>query len=161
MTAQNYFGLYGATVVNNIDPMQLGRISVSVPAISTAPSAWASPCFPVTGNHMGIFAIPPVGAHVWVQYEAGDIHRPVWMGGRYANPGELPAPASPSNIVLQASNNQAVVISALDSGGIAIHSGPASIVLNAAGITIQNGAGASIVLSGPSVSINHEALVVT
>jgi uncharacterized protein involved in type VI secretion and phage assembly len=161
MPAQNYFGLYGATVVNNIDPMHLGRISVSVPAISSAPSAWASPCFPVAGNQVGIFAVPPIGAHVWVQFEAGDIHRPVWMGGHYANASELPVQAGPSDIVLQASGNQAIVISAQNSGEIVIRNGAASIVLNAAGITIQNGTGASIVLSGPSVSINQDALAVT
>jgi uncharacterized protein involved in type VI secretion and phage assembly len=30
---------------------------------------------------VGFFAIPPVGAGVWIDFEAGDPARPVWSGG--------------------------------------------------------------------------------
>jgi hypothetical protein len=29
----------------------------------------------------GFFAIPPVGAAVWIEFEAGDTSRPIWTGG--------------------------------------------------------------------------------
>ena len=47
-----YYGKYRGTVVNNIDPMQQGRIQVTVPDVTLPPSTWAMPCFPI-GRHPG------------------------------------------------------------------------------------------------------------
>ena len=45
---KRYFGKYRGTVFNNIDPMQMGRIQVIVPDVSSiSPSSWAMPCLPV------------------------------------------------------------------------------------------------------------------
>ncbi|MEZ4769135.1 MAG: phage baseplate assembly protein V [Caldilineales bacterium] len=30
---------------------------------------------------MGLFAVPPVGANVWIEFEAGDPDYPIWAGG--------------------------------------------------------------------------------
>ena len=52
---QRYYGKYRGTCVNNIDPMQQGRIQVIVPDVSSVlPSSWAMPCFPVTGIQNGV-----------------------------------------------------------------------------------------------------------
>ena len=70
---KQFFGKYRGQVKNNIDPMQLGRIQVSVPRCSAmARSSWAMPCMPYAGPQVGFFALPPVGANVWVEFEAGD-----------------------------------------------------------------------------------------
>jgi hypothetical protein len=39
---QRFYGRYRGTVVNNLDPMQSGRVQVSVPDVSGAPP---SRCF--------------------------------------------------------------------------------------------------------------------
>ena len=76
-----YYGKYRGTVVNNIDPMQIGRLTVQVPDVKgLIPSTWAMPCFPVTGKQMGAYMIPQIGAGVWVEFEAGDVSRPIWVG---------------------------------------------------------------------------------
>ena len=68
-----YYGKFRGTVVNNVDPMQIGRILVSVPdASGPVPTSWAMPCLPVSGIQSGIFTVPPVGAGVWVEFEQGD-----------------------------------------------------------------------------------------
>ena len=48
------------------------------------------------------------------------------------------------------------------SGGLVLKSsGGATITVNDTGIYIQNGKGASIVMAGPTVTINNGALVIT
>jgi len=166
---QTYFGIYRGTVINNIDPMQLGRIQAIVPdAGGITPSTWATPCVPLAGKQMGTFLVPQIGAGVWIQFEAGDPDRPVWSGGWWGIAAEVPAlalagvPGDP-NIVLQTTLQNAVVISDLagPTGGIMLKSTTgATVIVNDTGIYIQNGKGASIIMTGPTVTINNGALVV-
>lgn len=166
---KKFYGLYRATVINNIDPMQIGRIQVIVPDVSNIiPSSWAMPCVPIAGKQMGTFVMPQIGAGVWVQFEQGDPDYPVWTGGFWGVAAEVPAlalagvPGDP-NIVLQSTLQNAIVISDLPgpTGGIMLKSTTgATIIVNDTGIYIQNGKGASLVMVGPTVTINNGALVV-
>ncbi len=164
-----YYGLYQGTVVNNIDPLQIGRILVTVPDVGgVVPTTWAMPCVPIAGKQMGTFFVPQIGAGVWVQFEGGDPDRPVWTGGWWGDAAEVPSLAlagvpGDANIVMQTMLQNTVVISDLPgpTGGIMLKSTTgASIIVNDTGIYIQNGKGASIVMVGPSVTINSGALVV-
>jgi uncharacterized protein involved in type VI secretion and phage assembly len=167
--ALRYYGIYRGTVINNVDPMFMGRIMVTVPdAGGITPSTWAMPSVPLSGKQMGAFMVPQIGAGVWIQFEAGDPDKPVWTGGWWGDPAEVPAlalagvPGDP-NIVLQTTLQNAVVISDLPgpSGGIMLKSTTgATIIVNDTGIYIQNGKGASIIMTGPTVTINAGALVV-
>jgi uncharacterized protein involved in type VI secretion and phage assembly len=164
-----YYGIYRGTVVNNVDPMQLGRIMLICPDVSgITPSTWAMPCVPIAGKQMGTFMVPQVGAGVWVQFEGGNPDCPVWTGGWWGLAAEVPAlalagvPGDP-NIVLQTTLQNAVVLSDLPgpTGGIMLKSTTgATIIVNDTGIYIQNGKGASIIMTGPTVTINAGALVV-
>ena len=166
---KSYFGIYRGTVVNNTDPMQMGRVEVNVPGVpGLLPSTWALPCAPMAGKHMGVFMLPQTGADVWVQFEGGDVDSPVWVGAWWSNSGDVPAlaiagePGDPP-IVLQTALRNAVMLSDLPgpNGGIMLTSaGGATIVVNDAGIFIENGQGARIELVGPAVTINAGALVV-
>jgi uncharacterized protein involved in type VI secretion and phage assembly len=168
--APKYYGLYRATVVNNVDPMQHGRIQVIVPdAGGITPSTWAMPCMAMTGIQAGVYTVPPIGAGVWIQFEGGDPDYPVWMGGWWGSAAEVPAlalagnPASPS-IVLQTTLQNTLVISDVPgpTGGLMLKSTTGAMILvNDVGITISNGKGATIVLAGPVVTINNGALVIT
>ena len=170
MSAQGFYGKYRGTVVTNVDPMQLGRIQVIVPDVSSLiPSTWAMPCFPIAGKQMGAYVIPQVGAGVWVEFEQGDSDHPIWTGCYYGATAEVPAlalagnPASP-NIVIQSTAQNSLVISDLPgpTGGIMLRSTTgATIIVNDTGIYIQNGKGASLVMTGPTVTVNNGALVVT
>jgi uncharacterized protein involved in type VI secretion and phage assembly len=170
MSTQGFYGKYRGTVVTNVDPMQLGRIQVIVPDVSSLiPSTWAMPCFPIAGKQMGAYVIPQVGAGVWVEFEQGDSDYPVWTGCYYGSTAEVPAlalagnPASPS-IVLQSTAQNCLVISDVPgpTGGIMLKStSGATIIVNDTGIYIQNGKGASLTMTGPTVTVNNGALVVT
>jgi hypothetical protein len=81
-TSIKYFGIYRGTVADNDDPKRFSRIKASVPdVLGVQLSGWALPCMPYGGlPEQGMYAIPDIGAHVWVQFEAGDIDRPIWVG---------------------------------------------------------------------------------
>ena len=167
---KQYFGKYRGTVINNIDPMQKGRIQVMVPDVSNvAISSWAMPCVPIAGKQMGNYVVPQIGAGVWVEFEHGDPDYPIWVGGYWGTVAEVPSlalagiPGNP-NIVVQSSAQNTFVISDVPgpTGGIMLKSTTgASITVNDTGIYIQNGKGASIVMTGPTVTVYNGALVVT
>jgi uncharacterized protein involved in type VI secretion and phage assembly len=128
-------------------------------------SGWAMPCVPFAGSGMGLFGLPKVGAGVWIEFEQGNPDYPIWVGGYWGIAAEVPAlalagnPASPS-IVLQTALQNTLVISDLPgpTGGIMLKSTTgATLIVNDTGIYIQNGKGASIVMVGPSVTINNGA----
>jgi Type VI secretion system/phage-baseplate injector OB domain len=170
---RRFYGKYRGTVINNIDPMQLGRIMAMVPAVSgIALTSWATPCVPIAGKQEGFFAVPQIGAGVWIEFEEGDPDKPVWVGGYWGLTAEVPAlalappPIPPGqNIVLQTTGQSTLLLS--DSaptpatGGIILKSlSGAMIVVNDSGIYINNGKGAMITMIGPTVTINNGALVV-
>lgn len=167
--ATRFYGKYRGIVVNNVDPMQIGRLQVSVPDVNTAiPGTWAMPCMPITGVQSGAYLVPQIGAGVWVEFEQGNPDYPIWVGGFYGSAAEVPAlalagiPASP-NILLQTGGQNTLVVSDLPgpTGGIMLKSTTgASIIVNDTGIYIQNGKGASIIMTGPTVTINQGALVI-
>jgi hypothetical protein len=101
-----FYGKYRGLVVNNVDPLQLGRLQAMVPEVlGESPSGWAQPCAPYGGTACGFFAIPPVGAGVWIEFEAGDVSRPIWAGTWWAT-GEVPmdqlgVPAQPTTKILR------------------------------------------------------------
>lgn len=165
---RQFFGKYRGSVVNNLDPMQIGRIQVSVPAVlGDGRLSWAMPCVPLAGIQTGIYAVPTIGSHVWVEFEAGDPDYPIYAGG-FWGPGETPAlalaglPPSPS-IVLQTNGQNAIAISDMPGvGGILLRSASgATITINETGIIISNGQGAIISMTGPVTDINAGALTVT
>src|SRR5205814_7880539 len=51
-------------------------------------SGWALPCAPYGGAaEQGFFFIPEVDAGVWVEFEAGNLDFPVWVGTFWSKPG--------------------------------------------------------------------------
>lgn len=171
MSAQvkKFYGKYRGTVINNIDPMQMGRIMVMVPDVSALlPTSWAMPCVPIAGKQSGSYFIPQIGAGVWIEFEQGDPDYPIWVGGFWGTVAEVPAlalagnPVSPS-IVLQTGLQNSLIISDLPgpTGGIMLKSTTgATLIVNDTGIYIQNGKGASIIMVGPNVTINNGAMMI-
>ncbi len=139
-----FLGKYRATVHDNADPEGRGRLRLQVPAVlGDELSEWAEACIPLagpTGQPIGIQAVPAVGTGVWVEFEQGDAQLPIWVGCRWT--------AAPA---LAPSADRIVI------GG----AGSAAIVVDDNGIIVDNGRGASIELTGPSVTINRGALAVT
>lgn len=166
---QKYFGKYRAVCVNNIDPLHMARIQVSVPDVTgSMPTTWAMPCLPVAGVSMGIFAVPPRGAGVWVEFEQGDPDYPIWVGCYWGGASELPKLAKSAlpavaTITLETKRGGGISVSDLPgpTGGITLKSAQgASVIVNDTGIYIKNGKGASLTMIGPKVTVNSGALTV-
>jgi Type VI secretion system/phage-baseplate injector OB domain len=170
-TCQRFFGKYRGTVINNIDPMQSGRIQAQVPAVSQLlPTTWCLPSYPIAGTGSGMSFLPQLKSGVWIEFEGGDPDYPIWTGCFYGSGAERPKDAAASNpispsIVFNSQLGHVIVISDLPptpaTGGIILKStGGASIIVNDSGIYIDNGKGAKIQLIGPLVNINNSALTV-
>jgi hypothetical protein len=67
-------GLYRATVLDNADPNQANRVSVSVPDLAGSEPVWVTPSSAVATP------VPDIGSVVWVQFEGGDVNHGVWVG---------------------------------------------------------------------------------
>jgi uncharacterized protein involved in type VI secretion and phage assembly len=166
---QRHYGKFRGTVVNNVDPMQIGRLQVMVPDVSNVMlSSWAMPCVPVAGINTGMLSIPLIGAGVWIEFEQGDPDYPVWVGGFWGTAAEMPTlsrtvpPAIPG-ITLQTTLNNGIVISDVPgpTGGIQLTTATGAMIsVTDVGITISNGRGAIITMTGPTVDINAGALTV-
>jgi uncharacterized protein involved in type VI secretion and phage assembly len=131
-------------------------------------SSWAMPCVPVAGINTGMLSIPLIGAGVWIEFEQGDPDYPVWVGGFWGTAAEMPTlsrtvpPAIPG-ITLQTTLNNGIVISDVPgpTGGIQLTTATGAMIsVTDVGITISNGRGAIITMTGPTVDINAGALTV-
>ena len=85
-----YYGKYRGRVTRTDDPLALGRLKARVPAVlGDEESGWALPSLPYAGPDEGQYTVPPVGAGVWVEFEAGDPSFPIWTGCFWSS-GQLP-----------------------------------------------------------------------
>lgn len=164
-----FFGKYRATVLDNVDPLQIGRLMVQVPDVSNViPSTWAMPCVPFAGIQSGFYAVPAIGSGVWVEFEHGDPDYPIWVGCFWGSAADLPAlalaaPPGVQQVVIQTTEQNMLMISDVPgpSGGILLKTSAGALIsITDTGITLSNGQGATLALTGPSVSVNEGALEV-
>jgi hypothetical protein len=163
---RQFFGKHRGQVANNLDPMQQGRLQVSVPSVlGDGRLSWAMPCVPYAGAGVGFFMIPPVGANVWVEFEAGDTNFPIWSGC-FWGVGEVPAlPALPQMKVIKTDGITLTLSDMPGVGGFTLDVGPPvvpiplKLVCDVSGIELSN-AGASVKLDPVRVSLNNGALEV-
>ena len=166
---RKYYGKYRGMVLNNIDPLQMGRLMVQVPDVAgLVPLTWAMPCAPIAGIQNGMVALPIINSGVWVEFEQGNPKCPIWVGCFWGSAAEIPAlarltpPVVPA-ITLQTPLQNGITISDLPgpTGGIMIKSATgAMLIVNDTGIYIQNGKGAMITMIGLMVTINNGALTI-
>jgi hypothetical protein len=91
---KRYYGKYRGTVVQPIDPLFKGRVQVLVSLGGPPMTMWAEACVPFAGPLYGFYAIPPSGAGVWVEFEEGNVNKPIWSGCWWMD-GEVAAALGP------------------------------------------------------------------
>jgi uncharacterized protein involved in type VI secretion and phage assembly len=164
-----FYGKYRGTVLDNIDPLQLGRIMVQVADVSNVlPSTWAMPCVPFSGIQSGFYAVPDIGTGVWIEFEQGNPDYPIWVGCYWGTAADLPALAlaglpGVAQVVIQTTGQNTLLISDTPgpTGGILLKiASGAFISISDTGITLDNGQGATIAMTGPVVTINQGAMEV-
>jgi len=165
--SDQYFGKYRGMVANNVDPKGQGRLQVSVPAVlGQGRMSWAMPCVPYAGKQVGFFALPPVGANVWVEFEAGHLDRPIWSGC-FWDAGEVPAqPPMPGVKVLKTDSVKLELSDVPGGGGFTLEvkppavSTPLKLVFDAQGIEIKTTAG-SVKLAPSEITVSQKPAKVT
>ena len=166
--SNRYLGKFRGRVVDNNDPLHIGRVTAEVPdVLGNEPSTWALPCLPFTGPQSGQFVVPPPGAGVWVEFEQGDPSFPVWTGCWYGAETELPPDArtavqqnSPNKpVVVQTPGDHKLVMNDAPEQGILLQAqGGAYIRITKEAVVIATGEGAEVILRGKEVTINKGQL---
>lgn len=93
---ESYFGKYRGFVTDNEDPETLARVKLTVPSVlGDEITHWAEPCLPFGGlSDQGLFMVPEVGAQVWVEFEEGNISKPIWTGTVWQQTEDVPTEAA-------------------------------------------------------------------
>jgi len=93
---EKVYGKYRGIVADNKDPQKRGRLKLYIPSVlADQDSDWALPCLPYGGfDQQGMFMVPQVDAQVWVEFEEGDIHRPIWVGTFWQKESDVPEDAA-------------------------------------------------------------------
>lgn len=146
-------------VVDNLDPLQMGRLKVQAPDVLGELAVFAMPAVPYAGPGVGFLLTPPVGANVWVDFENGDLETPVWSGC-FWNPGEMPAEAGPDTKVLQTEKVQLKLSDKPAVGGFVVEVSGSRLELSGSSIRLSVGS-ASIEVGLGQVSFNDGALEVS
>ncbi|MEU8460386.1 phage baseplate assembly protein V [Streptomyces sp. NPDC029003] len=161
-----FYGKFRGKVVNNVDPQARGRVQVSVPAVlGDGKLGWAEACVPYAGPGVGFFAVPPVGASVWVEFEQGNAQFPILAGATWGLLEKAPLPGLPQ-VKVWKTDAVSITLSDLPGvGGLTVEVGapvstvPMKIACTAQGIELS--IGTSVVKLTPlSVSVNNGALEV-
>ncbi len=163
-----YFGKYRGTVLNNIDPMRMGRLQVTCSQVyGPGVMAWAMPCVPFAGPMEGFYMLPRPTANVWVEFEAGDPDRPIWAGCFWTTQTIPPKAATPFMRTISGLGVDITLDDTPGAGSVMIQAlppavpNPATVRIDATGILINTG-GATIKMTSPNVvDINVGALTVT
>jgi type VI secretion system secreted protein VgrG len=138
------FGLTTAEVVNNVDPLNLGRIQIRLkdsPQGRPELEQFARYITPFAGNGRGIAFLPEIGDEVIVAFEEGDPEHPYIVGSVWNGADVSPGPA-PKRIVTKSGN--AIVMD--DNGVVEIHS-PSGVCL----VQLSNG-----VNGAPRITIHSD-----
>ena len=72
-----YYGKYRGIVRDNVDKQKLGRIRAVVPDVlgEELITNWAYPVFPIDN-----VSIPRIGTAIYIEFENGDVERPIYTG---------------------------------------------------------------------------------
>jgi hypothetical protein len=163
VACQQYFGKYRGIVVNNLDLERRNRIQAIVPDISSViPTSWAESCAPP-----GHAYVPMIGSGVWIEFEQGDPDYPIWTGCLAGSVIDVPVaaaftpPGVPQTTVAGPVTQHSITVSDSPTTGIMMKTPGATMITltDAGGILITNGA-ASILMTGPTITITGNLVVV-
>lgn len=161
--AERHYGKYRGRVTANNDPKKLGRVRANVPEVlGSVETGWALPCAPYGGDKCGAYTVPAAGAGVWIEFEAGDVSRPIWSGCWWTS-GNLPTDegsteATPDLKIIRseqglmiAFHDDAKSIAVSDDGGSNL------MLIDSQGGTIKIKATTKIVVDAPQIELVENA----
>jgi len=152
-----FTNIYRSKVLDNNDPEKLGRIRceiypiligkataqnlTDVEGIDTEQLPWAVPAMSLSsgaGDGCGSFAVPDVGAFVFVFFEEGDINQPVYFAEAQTKTHGLPASritSYPNRKVIETSSGIKIIID--NATGQVIITGSGDVVIQGANVRLN------------------------
>lgn len=84
--------VYEGVVFDNLDPLLIGRVKVTIPGLIEPSSGWALPYATPGGGSdaRGFWFVPTIGSNVAVVFKDGDIEHPRYFVGAWSAPGQTP-----------------------------------------------------------------------
>jgi phage baseplate assembly protein gpV len=170
-------GVTTGRVINQLDPLTLGRVQVQLPFIDAVDlSPWARVVTPMAGQMAGSYFIPNVGDDVLVAFEHGDVNVPYVIGCLWTAiaPPPLPSPLPQIRAIRTLTGNQIVLTEAPPSitiqtaptPPVSMPSPPAptgpyqTISLNPAGVQVATPTMVSIMVGTTSVIVTPDSVSV-
>lgn len=159
---ETYYGKYRGFVADNADPEKRARLRLRVPSLlGDEITGWALPCLPYGGlAGQGLFAVPDVDAQLWVEFEAGDLCKPIWVGTFWQQAGDPPAeaaaPQEPTTRMLKTAAGSMLRFDDADGAERIIleHRKHASLTIDADGtVAIADAAGGAVTLDATGEEI--------
>ena len=149
-----YYGKYRGQVTDNSDPNNLGRVKAKVPRLlGDEECGWALPAFAYGGaSEQGLFAVPDVGAGVWIEFEGGDLSYPIWSGTWFTS-GDIPESAQPSKKVLKTKSGHKLVLD--DDGGTLeiTDSNGNTVSMDSSTVKVAAGNATKVVIDAPQIEL--------
>ncbi len=158
-------GVFVGKVVTNIDPLQLGRIQVSLPHLSDLNmSPWARIATMMAGTNEGSYFLPDVGDEVLVSFEKGDINTPVIVGGLWnglARPPEFNQGLNAKKMIQTKTGMKLMFDETPGQESVSLETLTGSTVnlSDTEGITIQDAANNSIKISPQGIAIDSPTTI--
>ena len=150
------FGKHRGTVVNNIDPLGMGRIIAAVPEVfGTAVTDWALPAFPFAGLNHGLILVPNVGDGVWIEFEQGDPNYPIWTGSWLSS--DTPIPNLETTRVLATNRGHKILIDDAAGRVVFVHGSGPEMVMTEQDITLKVGS-TTLAITADGVYINKKLI---
>ena len=150
------FGKYRGTVVNNIDPLGMGRIIAAVPEVfGTAVTDWALPAFPFAGLNHGLILVPNVGDGVWIEFEQGDPNYPIWTGSWLSS--DTPIPNLETTRVLATNRGHKILIDDAAGRVVFVRGSRPEMVMTEQDITLKVGS-TTLAITADGVYINKKLI---
>ena len=149
-----YFGKYRGQVTDNNDPDNLGRVKATVPRLlADEETGWALPAFVYGGiSEQGLFAVPDIGAGVWIEFEGGDLSYPIWSGTWFTS-GAIPESAQAGKKVFKTKSGHKMVFDD-DGGSLEItDSNGNSVSMDSNTVKITAGGALKVVIDAPQIEL--------
>jgi len=143
----HYYGVYPATVSNNQDPANQGRVQIHLPwspdAASGVYEVWARLATTMAGGQRGTWFIPEVGDEVLVSFLGGDPKWPYVIGALWNGQDQPPVTIDANNDIRSITSRSGIRITMDDTAG-------------AVTLTLSTPGGQAVTLAdgGPSVTVS-------
>jgi phage baseplate assembly protein gpV len=177
-------GVVTGRVINNLDPLMLGRIQVQLQSIDCLDlSPWCRVATPMAGIAAGAYFIPNPGDEVLVAFEHGDANAPYVVGSLWnaMAPPPMPSPLPQMRVLRTPLGNEIRFLEVPPTIMISIAPLTAQIIMSPAGVQIISGtnvinmtpdgislatdknlnlaAGANLTITAPNVTITGASSV--